>query len=62
MSKEELEQKRIDDEERFENLEKCIGRIKDTIQSVINQPIEKINREQLEEVIEEIEWEIRCLE
>ena len=62
MSEEELEQKRIDDEERLENLEKCIERIKNEVQLIINQPIEKIERDKLESIIEEIEWEIRCLE
>lgn len=59
---EQIEQQRINDKERLERLEKSIERIKEDLQTIINQPIEKIDRSDLEDIIEEIEWEIRCLE
>lgn len=62
MSEEELEQMRIDSNERLENLEKFKGRIKDILSTIMNQPIEQVDRKLLEEVIEEIEWEVRCLD
>ena len=37
--------------ERLENLEKCINRIKDNLSTIMNQPIEKIDRKELEEII-----------
>ena len=48
----ELEQERIDKEERLENLEKCIERISGLLESATN----------LEDLISEIEYEIRCLD
>ena len=62
MSEEELEQMRIDSNERLENLEKFKGRIKDILSTIMNQPIEQVDRKLLEEVIEELEWEVRCLD
>lgn len=62
MSEEELEQLRINKEERLENLEKCVERIKDTLRPIICRPLDKVDRYDLEGAIEEIEWEIRCLE
>jgi hypothetical protein len=62
VSEEELEQMRIDSNERLENLEKFKGRIKDILSTIMNQPIEQVDRKLLEEVIEEIEWEVRCLD
>lgn len=48
----ELEQEKIDKEERLEKLEKCIKRISGLLESATN----------LEELISEIEYEIRCLD
>lgn len=48
----ELEQERIDKEERLENLEKCIEQISGLLKSATN----------LEDLISEIEYEIRCLD
>lgn len=62
MSAEELEQKRIDNEERLENLEKFFRRIKEDINETMNRPLESIDRKDLEEIIEEIQWEVRCLQ
>ena len=51
-------QKKMD---RLEELEKCIERIGDDLKEIMNQPIETIDRKDLEGIIEEIEWEVRCL-
>lgn len=59
---EELEQKRIDDLERLENLEKCIERIKESMSVVISKSIDEIDKNELNNVIREIEWEIGCLD
>lgn len=48
--------------DRLEDLEKCIDRIGEQVSSIMNQPIETIDREKLEEIIKEIEWEVRCLD
>lgn len=48
----ELEQEKIDKEERLENLEECIKRISGLLKSATN----------LEDLISEIEYEIKCLD
>lgn len=48
----ELEQEKNDKEERLEKLEKCIKRISGLLESATN----------LEDLISEIEYEIRCLD
>ena len=47
--------------DRLEELEKCIERIENDLKAIMNQPIETIDRKDLEGIIEEIEWEVRCL-
>lgn len=59
---EELAIERLKKEERLENLEKCIERMRGVISTVMSQPLDKVDRKELEEVIEELEWEVRCLD
>jgi len=59
---EELEIERFKKEERLERLEKSLRSMKEILSTIMNQPIEKVDRNALEEVIEELEWEVRCLD
>lgn len=58
----EIEQQRIDKEEKLEKLEKFEQRIEDIMRPIICRPLDRIDRIDLEATIEEIEWELRCLE
>lgn len=49
---ERIEEERIKKEERLEMLEKCVGRITELLKS----------KENLEDLVSEIEYEIKCLE
>ena len=53
---EELERIRVQNEERLGNLEKCVERIKDLLKT------NKATKEDLEEIVSEIEWEIKSLD
>ena len=53
----ELEQERIDKEERLENLESCLKRIKEIIKSVNENDLED-----LKDLLSEMKYEINSLE
>lgn len=53
---EELERVRVQNEERLKNLETCVERIKDLLKT------NKATKEDLEEIVSEIEWEIKSLD
>lgn len=53
---EELERIRVQNEERLKNLETCVERIKDLLKT------KKATKEDLEEIVSEIEWEIKSLD
>ncbi len=53
---EELERVRVQNEERLKNLETCVERIKDLLKT------KKATKEDLEEIVSEIEWEIKSLD
>lgn len=53
---EELERVRVQNEERLKNLETCVERIKDLLKT------SKATKEDLEEMVSEIEWEIKSLD
>lgn len=53
---EELERVRVQNEERLKNLETCVERIKDLLKT------SKTTKEDLEEIVSEIEWEIKSLD
>ena len=53
----ELEQEKINKEERLENLEKCLERIKDLIKTAKENDLED-----LKDVLSEVKYEINCLE